>query len=351
MSEEGRITRRLAAILAADVAGYSRLMQLDENTTLANWWVARGEIIDPAIVRRGGRIVKHTGDGFLAEFPTASDAVRCGLEMQERLSERFTNKSGDRAFAFRMGINLGEIVVDDEDIYGDGVNIAARLEALAEPGGLWISRAVHEQIRGKIEQAFDDQGHKALKNIAQPVHAYRARTGATVDNVTSQPLFNFDAAVAARASEFSGGCHCGNIRYESSQPPIGSGFCHCRICQRSAGAPVNAWTAFPEGSVRFTRGQPRWYASSKIAERGFCENCGTSLTYRLMKPNPATYFVVSTPTLDNPLLVAPTWHGGIESQLPWLQISDDLPRTRCAESPELRAAWASVGINDDDSWK
>ena len=131
MAEEG-ITRRLAAILAADVVGYTRLMEADEDATLAAWWVARKEIIDPIIARHAGRIVKHTGDGFLAEFNTVLDAVQSAIAMQAELAAQNADVPGDRRLDFRMGINLGDIVVDDEDIYGDGVNIAARLEALAD---------------------------------------------------------------------------------------------------------------------------------------------------------------------------------------------------------------------------
>ncbi|MDP6624526.1 MAG: adenylate/guanylate cyclase domain-containing protein, partial [Alphaproteobacteria bacterium] len=133
--EPDGVTRKLAAILAADVAGYTRLMEADEEGTLAAWWTARRDLIDPAIADQGGRIVKHTGDGFLAEFGTAHDAVRCAVAMQRALQDFNTGRPDDRRLDFRMGVNLGDIVVDREDIYGDGVNIAARIEALAEPGG------------------------------------------------------------------------------------------------------------------------------------------------------------------------------------------------------------------------
>jgi len=164
MAEEGR-SRRLAAILAADVVGYSRLMHENEDATITAWQSARREIIDPIIAERDGRIVKHTGDGFLAEFSTVQSAVACAAALQER----FVESSLD----FRMGVNLGDIVDDGEDIHGDGVNIAARLEGLADPGGICISSDVYNQVRNKLSLTFEDIGEQNVKNIADPVHTYR----------------------------------------------------------------------------------------------------------------------------------------------------------------------------------
>ncbi len=144
------VTRKLAAIVAADVAGYTRLMEANEEITLKNWWESRQTIIDPTIARYGGRIVKHTGDGFLAEFLTATEAVRCAIEMQKALAKRDIGLNEQAPFLFRMGINLGEIVDDEEDIYGDGVNIAARLEQLSEPGGILISKQVFDHVDGHV---------------------------------------------------------------------------------------------------------------------------------------------------------------------------------------------------------
>lgn len=148
-------------------------MEADEEATLAAWWAARKDIIDPSVAEHGGRIVKHTGDGFLAEFATATQAVRCAVAMQSALRARNADAPGERRFAFRMGINLGEIVADAEDIYGDGVNIAARIEALAEPGGICVTRSVYEQVRKKLPLAVEDMGARAVKNIAEPVSTYR----------------------------------------------------------------------------------------------------------------------------------------------------------------------------------
>ena len=167
------IQRRLAAILAADVAGYSRLMNEDEYATISAWRSARTDVIDPKISEFGGRIVKHTGDGFLAEFTTATDAVKCAIRMQEEMRVLNQETPTNRRMEFRMGINLGEITVDDEDIHGDGVNIAARLEGLAEPGGICVSANIHDQVWKKIDREFEDMGRQQLKNIAEPVSYYR----------------------------------------------------------------------------------------------------------------------------------------------------------------------------------
>ena len=132
---------------------------------------------------------------------------------------------------------------------------------------------------------------------------------------------------------------------------MSSGFCHCRICQKFTGAPVAVWTAFPAGSVRFINGNPKYFFSSPIAERGFCGECGTGLTYRLIKPEPADYIVVFTATLDNPNDFTPKSHGGTESQMEWLEIHDDLPRSQCDESKTLHQAWEAAGIPDTTEWK
>ena len=171
--EYERAQRRLAAILAADVAGYTRLMEVDEDATMNAWWAARKNIIDPAIAEHGGRMVKHTGDGFLAEFPTATSAVRCAAAMQAALADTNRGVERLRRFDFRMGVNMGEIVVDDEDIYGDGVNISARLESLAEPGGVCVSAVVYEQVKNRLDLDFRDMGAKKLKHIAEPVCYYQ----------------------------------------------------------------------------------------------------------------------------------------------------------------------------------
>jgi adenylate cyclase len=174
-------TRRLAAILAADVAGYSRLMGADEEGTHERLKAHRRELVDPKISEHSGRIVKTTGDGMLVEFPSVVDAVRCAAEVQRAMVDREAGMPEDRRIRFRIGINLGDIIVDGDDIFGDGVNVAARLEALAEPGGICISRTVRDQIRDKLAYAFQDLGEQSVKNIARPVRVYALRPEAVGD--------------------------------------------------------------------------------------------------------------------------------------------------------------------------
>ena len=171
-------TRRLAAILAADVAGYSRLSGADESGTLQALKAIRAELIDPTIAAHNGRLVKTTGDGLLIEFSSVVDAARCATEVQAGLVERNATAPADKRIEFRIGINVADIVVEDGDIFGDGVNVAARLEALAEPGGICVSARVQEDVAGKLDLTFDDLGEQALKNIARPVRAYKVATGA-----------------------------------------------------------------------------------------------------------------------------------------------------------------------------
>ena len=159
------VERRLAAILAADVVGYTKLMEQDSDGTVAAWQAARATMIDPSIEGHSGRIVKHTGDGFLAEFHTVQDAVSCAIAMQENLA--------DSSLDFRMGIDLGDIIDDGEDIHGEGVNVAARLEGLAEPGTICISGSVQEKVRNRINADFQDMGDHTVKHIAEPIHVFR----------------------------------------------------------------------------------------------------------------------------------------------------------------------------------
>ena len=161
-------TRRLAAILAADVAGYTRLMGADEEGTRERLMALRRELLDPKIAEHHGRIVKTTGDGLLVEFASVVDALRSAVEAQREMAGRNTGVPPDNRIELRIGINVGDIIVEDGDIFGDGVNVAARLEALAEPGGLCISRMVRDQIRDKLPLTFDDMGEQSVKNIARP---------------------------------------------------------------------------------------------------------------------------------------------------------------------------------------
>ena len=168
----GRVDRRLSAILAADVAGYSRLMHNDEEATHAKLSALLANSVTPTIAEHGGRIVKNTGDGFLAEFPSAVAAVRAAVQFQTHINEQSIAEVEDRRIAFRVGVNIGDVIVEAHDIFGDGVNIAARLESIAEPGGICISLSAYDQVRGKVGVEFADLGEQNLKNIARPVRAY-----------------------------------------------------------------------------------------------------------------------------------------------------------------------------------
>jgi adenylate cyclase len=173
--------RRLTAILAADVAGYSRLMGADEEGTHESLKAHLRELVDPKINQYRGRTVKNTGDGLLAEFPSVVDAVRCAVEIQRGMAERNAETPEDKRIAFRIGVNLGDVIVEDHDIFGDGVNVAARLEALAEPGGICVSRVVRDQVRDRLNYTFEDLGEQSVKNIARPVRVYALRPEAVSD--------------------------------------------------------------------------------------------------------------------------------------------------------------------------
>ena len=172
---EARVERRLAAVLAADVAGYSRLMGSDEEGTLAVLKACRRELIDPKIAEHRGRIVKTTGDGALVEFASAVDAIRCAMEIQRAMAERNATIPEDRRVEFRIGINVGDIIIDEGDIYGDGVNVAARVESLASPGAICISEDAYKQIKGKLALDVSDMGEQRLKNITQPIRVFAVR--------------------------------------------------------------------------------------------------------------------------------------------------------------------------------
>jgi adenylate cyclase len=198
--EQHRPERRLAAILAADMVGYSRLTGLDEEGTLARLSAVRRDLIDPALAEHRGRLVKTIGDGLLVEFASVVDAVRCALRVQQGMAILNTDTRSDRRIEFRIGINLGDVVVDGDDLLGDGVNIAARLERLAEPGAICISEDAYRQVKSKIEIAAQDLGEQQLKNISEPVRAYAIRApAATAPRVSSEP------AVKARRAQISFG--------------------------------------------------------------------------------------------------------------------------------------------------
>ena len=172
---EQRAKRRLAAILAADVVGYSRLMRADEAGTLVQLNAIRNELLDPKITEYGGRIVKTTGDGILIEFSSAVDAVQHAVDVQQTMAGRNADIAEDQRMDIRMGINVGDVIVEADDLFGDGVNVAARLEGLADPGGICISGSAHEQVRHKLDLNFEDMGKQSVKSIDEPVQAYQIR--------------------------------------------------------------------------------------------------------------------------------------------------------------------------------
>ena len=181
-----RVERRLAAVMAADVAGYSRLMGADEEGTLGNLKALRKAVVDPKIVEHRGRIVKTTGDGMLVEFASAVDAARCAVEIQRDVAAQNVDVPQEGKIEFRIGVHVGDIIIDDNDIFGDGVNIAARLEGIAEPGGVCISDDAQRQIRGKVDFSYSDMGLQTLKNITEPMRAWHMRLGS--DAISLLPL-------------------------------------------------------------------------------------------------------------------------------------------------------------------
>jgi class 3 adenylate cyclase len=188
--QPNRLGRRLSAILAADAAAYSRLMHDDEEATHTRLAALFADAAKPAIAEHGGRIVKHTGDGFLAEFQSAVEAVRAAVYFQSKARQLTIGDPADRRLLFRVGINIGDVIVEEHDIFGDGVNIAARLEGMAEPGGICISSSAYDQVRGKVAVEFADMGVQNLKNIARPIRVYavvREGLGLTTKNASATP--------------------------------------------------------------------------------------------------------------------------------------------------------------------
>jgi adenylate cyclase len=172
--EGPNVERRLAAVLAADVLGYSRLMEVDEAGTLARLKTIRLELIDPAIAKCKGRIIKTTGDGMLVEFQSVTEALRCAVDFQERMARRNRDMPASRTLLYRIGINLGDVIVEGGDIFGDGVNVAARLESIAEPGGICISAAVRDQVGDRLDIGYEDVGEQHIKNINRAIRVFKA---------------------------------------------------------------------------------------------------------------------------------------------------------------------------------
>ncbi len=217
--------RRLTAILAADMVGYSRLMAADEAGTLARQRAHRTELFDPKIAEYSGRVVKTTGDGMLVEFPSVVDSLRCAVTIQLAMQEREAAEAEENCIAYRIGINLGDIIVEDDDIYGDGVNVAARLEALAEPGGVFVSRTVVDHVRGRVSSGFDDLGEQRVKNIPEPVHVFRVvmvpeEAGEAVVEVGSPMWWKRPAAVIAVTGIVLGVVGFGIFEWQPWKPDV-----------------------------------------------------------------------------------------------------------------------------------
>jgi len=268
--------RQLAAILYADVVGYSRLTNLDEEKTLQSLR-SNMDLFTAKIEAYNGQKIKEAGDAILAEFASAIDSVNCAIEFQSEMTTLNLKVGDGDKFEFRIGINLGEVVHDHADIFGDGVNLAARIQSLSDEGGVCISNTVYEQVHGKVEKNFEDMGYRKVKNISRPLHVYRLRGSRLPGNGNGRPSLDFESFEIDQNSLITGGCQCGAVRYEISQPAAGTGICHCRMCQRSIGSVIDAWTSFPKDALHFSKGEPKYYESSLIAKRGFCENCGSSL--------------------------------------------------------------------------
>ena len=335
------VRRRLAAILVADIAGYSRLMSADEEAALLEMQKFRFSLVDPTIGQHHGRIIKTMGDGLLVEFGSVHDAIECSLAVQRGMVDRMRGVPDNSRFRYRMGINLCDVLSEGGDVYGDGVNIAARLQEIAEPNGIAISSVVLGHLEDELQHAFADMGAHELKNITRPVRVYHYRADAheKPENVAIRPFID---PPDNKPMLITGGCLCGKVRYQATTKPLGSMLCHCRMCQRFSGAPILGGTTFPAEALSFTQGEPKYFVSSKIAQRGFCGDCGTALIYQGTLGVWTKWSMIFTASLDEPEKYPPTYHLGIESTMPWLDIHDDLPRTMCKNSPSLVDAYRTV---------
>lgn len=333
--------RHLSAILYADVAGYSRLTGLDEDKTHQKLDAALG-LFAEQITAHGGQKVHEAGDAVLAEFHSVTAAVDTALQFQREMAERNKGVADDERLEFRIGVNLGEVIHDRGDIYGDGVNLTARIQELAEPGGVCVSGAVYEQVAGKIDEIFDDLGHRKLKNIAQPMRVFQVRVSDPDTSDENRPGWPYLTS-AKKKPLATGGCLCRGVRYETWDEPILVAYCHCRFCQLATGAPLNAAVVYERASVRFHGDEPAIYTSSSIGKRGFCGTCGTTLFTRHYAPEEGDFISIRLATLDSPADFPPTAHYSVESQVPWLDINDGLPRIRSIDDPEMQRRWAAVG--------
>ena len=340
------VQRKLAAIVAADIADYSRLIGQREEDTLQALADHRRELIDPLIKQYGGRIANTAGDSLLLEFASAVNAVRWALAVQKGMVSRNDNIAPEDRIRFRIGINIGDVVVEGLDLLGDGVNVAARLEQMCEPDGICVSLAVYEQVSDKIDRNFDDLGYHKLKNIPHLVHVYRAHLSELPKVEVESSLFERPAIKVE-----TGRCMCGAVQFQITQNVISVGLCHCRMCQRFNSAPFSVWAVFAKEAVQFTSMHPKVFQSSAIGERGFCPDCGSSLTMTWYAPEKSDILAILAPCLDHPEHYAPKRHACVESMVPWLDLNDSLPRSYSWDSSVLRQRWESVGLPDPADWK
>jgi hypothetical protein len=271
--------------------------------------------------------------------------MESAVAIQQGMVERNAKVRDGRMVVFRIGINLGDVIIREDDIYGDGVDTAARLQQLSEPGGVIVSRTIFEQVDGRVNQSFADLGNQPLKNTNELLRAYSVSFSGASPVLEQRPMLNM---LGSKKVPVTGGCLCGEIRYRVTEPALETNFCHCRMCQKFSGGPFSVGSTYHAGAVQFTKGEPRYYKSSPFAERGFCVNCGSSLTFRALVPavTPAwaDWILLFTGSLDNPAPNVPTWHLGAESQLPWVDILQARTRVRCQDSPDLVEAWAAFDL-------
>ncbi|MEW2912178.1 GFA family protein [Leisingera sp. JC11] len=298
--------------------------------------------MDPLTGQFQGRMLNTLGDGYLIEFASAAKALEWAVRLQEGLIKRNQGLPEDQRIQMRISLNLGEILIGDSEAFGDGINIAARMLGVTEPGGIAVSQVIKDLLPDPPPVSLADLGAHKFKNISRGVHIWHTSVpgGSAPANVQFRPFVDMPSEPRTEAT---GGCMCGAVRYRVTEKELGSMLCHCRMCQKFSGAPVLGGTTYPASAVEFTKGQPKFYQPSKIAQRGFCENCGTALLYQGLVGQWTEWTMIFTASLDNPQDFPPTYHLGVESRMPWLDIHDDLPRTECKDSPSLIQAYHAVG--------
>ena len=307
--------RRLAAVLVADMAGYSRLMEQDEEDVLKRHKTRRRELIDPKIEGRGGRIVKTTGDGMLAEFASAQESVRCAIDIQTAMAERESASPIDSRIIYRIGINLGDIVFDEGDIFGDGVNVASRLQGLSEPGGVWVSDIVHQAVADRLDQPLRDMGSQRVKNISRPIRVWQWTPDApTVEEAVSEAALHqrvrfataHDGIQIAWASIGEGPPvlkapnWLNHLEYEWRSPVWGPAFTeltrHCRFVrfdQRGNG--LSDWDVeeiSTDAMISDTATVARAVGLERFALLGISQGCAFSIRYAIENPEQVTCLVL-----------------------------------------------------------